>query len=95
MKISQNQPPVFGEFASGGQGAPWHGGPIRPFGPTEDFFKEPNRQEMLQNVVSQIMHYNLHANCVSKPSIALLNFLPSHLLTFYPSFFNPPHKTFD
>jgi hypothetical protein len=25
--------------AFGHQGAPWHGGPIRPFGPPEGFFK--------------------------------------------------------
>ena len=61
--------------------APWHGGPIRPFGPPEGFFKWI---EMAVNATKCRMLYN-SLEFASKRGIEafnLLNFLPSYLLNF-------------
>ncbi|MGD2091055.1 MAG: transglycosylase domain-containing protein [Candidatus Aminicenantes bacterium] len=48
--------------------------------------KKSGRQKMQQNAECHVIGEKLSIKRVSKPSI----FLTSHLLTFYPSFFNPP-----
>jgi hypothetical protein len=64
-------------------------GTYRPFGPLKASLTKPIRQQMLQNVEFYIIYGKLLTNWVSKPSI----FLPSYLLSFYPSF-PPPLELF-
>jgi hypothetical protein len=67
---------------------------LGPSGLLEASLNESNRQQMYQNVKCYIIHWNLYAKRVSKPSI----FSTSHLLFFYPStlhfLFPPPQKFF-
>ena len=53
----------------GGQGAPWHGEPIRPSGLSKASLTESDRWKMQQCVGCNSIHGNLPAKGVSKPSL--------------------------